>query len=271
MAANVKISTNVRNQMLAGKSLRDIFRGCKMQVRTGAAALPDAAVAGTLLYTITRSSLDSKVAQVMTVTPTAGTANTAHWKVTVNGSTAVFIDDGTPSAAEICTGLTNILNVMAGGGITTPTDHIDIANCHDAYTVTNNTTSIDITSATAGVPIDVSSTVTPGSGSVGTGTLVTTTKTADAYGISLEVTPDSGVIEKDSGETWSGVGLTDGVVGHFILMTLDDPGTADNSGTYPRIVGAVNTSNAACIVKNVNVYEDATQTVTSFSMTMPAS
>lgn len=267
MAANANPSTGLRNQLMA--KIKEIFRqgtACKIQLRTGAAPADDAALSGTLLATITRASLVAKVAQVMRITPTAGTANAAEWRVTVNGDTVVFVDDGTPTTAEICTGLTNLLNVLAGGNITTPAGQVETAKCNVKFTVTNNGTTVDITSATPGTPIDVSSTVAAGGGSVGTGTLVTTTQTADAYGLSFEDSGDvaDGKIEKLASEVWSGLGVADGTVGYGVLMLDTDDGGA--STTNPRVIGTANTSNALFIVDSVTVKTGRTITIDSFSL-----
>lgn len=265
MASNISVSDGLRNQVLGSKSVRDILRGGHIMIYSGLApANATKAVTGTPLVKITRASLTVKQAQVMRITPTPGTAAGADWKVTVNGDTVVFTDDGTPSAAEICTGLAALLNGLAGGALTTPAGKIQSANCNGKFTVTNNGTTIDITSAVAGVPIDVSSEVVNGGGSKGTGTNVTTTQTADQYGISLEPFSDiaSGIIEKAVGEVWSGVGLADGTAGYFRYVRDDDTGVL--SLTEPRIQGVVSTSNAPLTIKNINIYAGATVTVDSF-------
>lgn len=267
MASNILISDGLKKEVLGEKSLRDILRGGHIKIYSGAAPeTANAAVTGTPLNKITRASLSAKVAQVMRVTPTAGTANAADWKVTVNGDTVIFTDDGTPTAAEICTGLTALLNGLAGGALTTPAGVINTAKCDGKFTVTNNGTTIDITSAVAGVPIDVTSEVVNGGGTKGTGTNVTTTITADAYGISLEESSGiaTGIIEKASAEVWSGLGLADGQAGYFRYVKDDDDGTL--STTQPRIQGVVSTANAPLIIKNINIYTGATTTIDSFQI-----
>lgn len=268
MASNILISSGLKKNLLASQSLRDILRGGHIDIYGGVAGpdSADKAATGTKLLTITRSSLSAKVAQVMRITPTAGTATLADWSVTVNGDTVLFRDDATPTETEICTGLAALLNVLAGGAITTPAGVVNTAKCDGDFTVTNNGTTVDITSAVAGVPIDVSSTVLAGGGSVGTGTNVTTTQTADAYGISLEELADvaSGIIEKDATEVWSGVGLVDGTATYFRYVADDDDATL--STTQPRIQGVVSTSNAPLIIKNINIYAGATTTVDSFQI-----
>jgi len=266
MASNILVSTGLKKMLFGSQSLRDILRGGRIDIYGGVAGpdSADKAATGTKLLTITRASLSAKVAQVMRITPTAGTAVSAEWRVTVNGDTVVFTDDGTPSASEICTGLTNLLNVLAGGAITTPAGTIEAAKNDGKFTVTNNGDTLDITSAVAGVPIDVSSEVA-GAGA-GSGTLVTSTQTEDAYGISLEEFDDiaSGIIEKTSGEVWSGVGISDGTATYFRYVADSDDATLSTS--QPRIQGVVATANAPLIIKNVNIYTGATTTVDTFQI-----
>jgi len=269
MAGNVSISTGLRNQLLGNKSIRDILRGGYLDVRSGPApATADAAVTGIQLVKIVRASLTSKVAQVMRITPTAGTAAAAVWNVTVNGDQVSFTDDGTPLATEICTGLTNLLDVLGGGAITTPAGTIQTDKCSARFTVTNNGSTIDITSSVAGVPIDVSSSVS-GAGA-GTGTLITTTQTEDAYGISLEAYSDvaSGIVEKLATEVWSGVAVATGTAGYVRYVADGDTGVLSTS--KPRIQGVVSTSNAPFIISSVNVVLGTTQTMDTFQITFPA-
>ena len=267
MASNIKISTGLKNALLGSQSIFEVMRGGKIILYSGTVPdTADAAIAAgnTALCTITRASLTSAVAQVMTITPSAGDQNASSWAVTVNGNTVVFVDDGTPTPTEVCLGLYNALLVLAGGAITTPASTMEIATCHDKFTVTNNTTTLDITSAAAGTPIDVTSAVSGGTGS--TGTLVTTTNTADACGINLDLDAiASGVIVKDTGEVWSGVADADGTVTFFRYVQYGDTGVL--STTEERIQGIVSTSNAPLIIRNVNVYDGATVTVDTFSIT----
>ena len=265
--SNIVISDGLKNQLLGSYSVRDILRGGHIDVYPSPApANANAAAAGTKLLKITRSSLVSKVAQVVRITPTAGSAAGASWRVTVNGDTVKFTDDGSPTAAEICTGLTNLLTVLAGGALTTPAGIIVSARCNLTFTVTNNGNTIDITSATAGIPIDVTAELAAGTGSIGTGaSLIAATTVLDAYGISLDLTSiTTGLITKPAGEVWSAAGLADGTAGYFRFVRDDDDGTL--SLTQPRIQGIVSTSNAPLIIKNINIYENATTTVDSFQI-----
>lgn len=266
MASNVKISTGLKNALLGSQSIYEILRAGLIKVYSGTAPTDaDTAIGAgnTLLCTISLASAVAKVAQIMRITPTAGTANAAEWRVTVNGDTVVFVDDGSPTPTEICTGLTNLLNVLAGGNITTPAGQVETAKCNGTFTVTNNTTTIDITSAVAGVPIDVTSTAT-GAG-VGTGTLVTSTQAAHAYGLSLDYSGiASGVIEKPSGDVWSGAAGADGTAAFFRFVQDDDTGGL--STAQERIQGTISTANAPLIIKNINIYSGATVTVDTFQI-----
>ena len=266
MASNIVVSTGLKNQVF-GK-LRDLMRGGKIIGYSGLAPASADDAEGTNLVVFTRAGLTAKVAQVMRITPVpqGGTTAGVKWRVTVNGDTVEFVDDGTPTAAEICTGLTALLNALAGGSLTTPAGKIQTANCNGAFTVTNNGTTVDITSVVAGVPIDVTSQVIVGSGTLGTATLLTTTQVADAYGLSLEPFSEisGGTIQKADGEVWSGLGISDGTIGYCRFVQDDDDGASSTS--EPRIQGAASTSNAPFIVRNVNVYAGAVVTLDNFQI-----
>jgi hypothetical protein len=253
----VMASTGLLNAMAGEESVRDIFGPCELRIfgvsGTTPPSDPDSAEVGQLLLRLTRTGDTTKVAQVMRITPTPGTAAGADWSVTVNGDTVVFTDDGTPTAAEICTGLTALLNALAGGAMTTPAGKIQTEKCNGKFTVTNNGTTIDITSAVAGVPIDVSSAVAAGTGSLGTATNVTTTQTADAYGLLFEKYADvaSGILELMAGMVPTGTGLATGTAVYGRLVSIDDDGT--QSTTQPRIQGSVGVSNADILLTHTDI------------------
>ena len=255
-------STGLMNQELGNKSTRDLLNGKiiwgysgAIPVASGIYSAADAAETGTRVIRFTTAGATAKVAQVMRITPaTAGTTGT--WSVTVGKDTVIFTDDGIPSVAEVCAGLTNLLNVMAGGAITTPPGVMNTDN-NGVFTVTNNTTSVDVTSAVAGVPIEVSSSCT-GAGN----TLVTTTQTDNAYGIRFE--PYSGVsgaiLERKSGDTWSGEMLSDAVITHCRIQADDDAGGL--STTLVRMQGQAATANAEFVVSHTDGKTGETISVT---------
>jgi hypothetical protein len=271
MQSNIDVSIGLKNRLLGEESVRDIMRGGQINIYSGLAPSDsNQAVTGTLLVSITRASLTTPQAEVVTVTPVIGAASGANWEVTVNGETVVFTDAGSPTLADVCTGLANILNVLAGSAITTPPGKIQTAKNNGKFVAASTGTAVTITSATAGVPIDVSSQVLPGTGSASGASLTAVITTEDQFGISLEPfselseTSAGGLIQMADGEVWSGVGLNDGTAGYFRYVAPGDDGTL--SYTQPRIQGVVATANAPLIIQNVNIYAGATTTADQFQI-----
>jgi len=78
----------------------------------------------------------------------------------------------------------------------------------------------------------------------------------------------SGVLSKESGETWSGVGLADGTAGWFRLYS--NAYTTGASSSAIRLDGSVATSGSQFNMSNTTVSTGATSTVDSVSLTLPA-
>ena len=78
----------------------------------------------------------------------------------------------------------------------------------------------------------------------------------------------SGVLSKESGETWSGVGLANGTAGWFRMY--DNSYTTGASSTAVRLDGSVASSGAQFNMTNTTVVTGATSTVDSVSLTLPA-
>jgi len=79
----------------------------------------------------------------------------------------------------------------------------------------------------------------------------------------------SGTISKASGETWTGVGIADGTAGYCRLVTSND--TGGSSTTDERIDLSVATTGADVNFGSTAWTTGATQTLTVFTVTMPAS
>lgn len=269
MTGNIMVSTGARNQN--HQKLREIFSGGHINFYEGSApATSDAAATGQLLFKVTRASLTSKAKRKITITPTVGSAASAVWNLTINGTKVSFTDDGTPSTSEVSTGLYNAIRVAAGiVAVTTPPCTINDPSLYGLIVATDNTGSISIEAATEGVTFSSEVSVT-GAGA-GSGSMAIVEDVADAYGIHFEdaVDIENGVLEKLASEVWSGVALADGTVGYWRLVQDSDTGALSTS--QPRIQGLVNTSNSAITIRNVNIYTGETQTVDSFKITAPAS
>ena len=265
-------STGLRNQKLHTWSWRDIFnRGCAvLKIYSGAIpANADAAASGTLLCTITSDGAVAKAKQKIRFTPTPGSANGGVWGILLNNTLVTFTDDGSPSIAEICTGLYNALRVATGlVAVTTPACTINNPDIYQKFAFTDNATSLDVEAAVDGVAFDYAASVT-GAGA-GTGAMAAAVITADAYGLRFENAADvtSGILEKLASQTWRGTNVAAGVASYFRLVLDADSGAS--STTDPRVQGQVATANSDLNLKSVQFEIGDIQYISDFPVSAPA-
>lgn len=235
----VQVSPGHSLQMLAVGSAKKIYTGGKIEVYSAPVA-PTAggAATGTKLYTLTRNGLTVKAKQKIRFTPTPGTANAAEWNITLFGVKFTFIDDGTATPAEICTGLYNLIRAAIGTtSITTPAGKLNIPDIFGAFTLTDNATSLDVEAAVAGVPFTYAASVS-GAGA-GTGAWTTAELVADAYGLQFEDSTgvSAGELELLAGLALAGACVANGNPAYFRLVTDGDDGS--QSSTLPRVQGLI--------------------------------
>ncbi len=90
-----------------------------------------------------------------------------------------------------------------------------------------------------------------------------------ATGLTFDA-PVAGVIAKAVAEIWSGTALATGTAGWFRLFILaDDPATQDV--VLERMDGAIATSGGELNMSSTAVVLGAVQTITNFTVTLPAS
>ena len=264
----LKASTGLRNLMLGQNDMRTALKDAVLNIYSGSApATADAAATGTLLCTITGDSATAKVKQLYTITPIIGDASGDVWSVTLNGITAKFTDDASATVAEVCTGLSNALKVLNGTAITTPASDLSIPATEGLFTITDNTTNILVEAATAGVSFTCTATVTGAT----TASLTAVETTPNAFGLKFETYAGiaSGIIEKDSGQVWSGVCVATGTAGYYRLQGDSTVDTGGLSTTLPRLQGTISTANADMNMTSINKVVGATETVQSASWTLP--
>lgn len=87
-------------------------------------------------------------------------------------------------------------------------------------------------------------------------------------GLEFENDPLDGVMEKASGETWSGVAIASGTAGWFRMIgNATDAGGA--STTLPRIGGSVGVSGADMNFGSTAIVLGRTYTIDTFTLTLP--
>jgi len=91
-------------------------------------------------------------------------------------------------------------------------------------------------------------------------------------GLEFEQDPTTGILEKLSTQVWTGVGLADGTAGYFRLLGgISDAESADSAEAYFRLDGNIATSGANLNMSSTAVVTSAVQTISTFTVTEPAS
>jgi len=266
----LKISTGHAKHVLGIGSVRKAYTGGRIEVRSAPVpATVDAAATGTLLYSIVNNAAVAKAKQKIRFTPTPGSANAAIWSIILNGITFSFTDDGSPSQAEICTGLYNLIRAgIRTTAITTPAGAIVIPDVDGAFVLTDNATSLDFESSVFGVPFEYSASVS-GAGA-GTGSWATAVQAEDAYGLQFEVPSDitAGELELLAGKTWTGKAVDGGTPAYFRMVQDSDDGSSSSSAI--RSQGSVSTAPGAdMVISNPTVALNQTVTIDNGKFRFP--
>jgi hypothetical protein len=252
------LSTGLRNFLLEGGALKQAFANSRIQVYTGSKpASPDAAIAGTLLATITLNAgvFTPEVQAVGSVALTGGGAGSVN-TITVDAISIL------PAAVP-----------FNGTLAQTALDVISAINDNS-----KNTKFV----ASFTLPATITLTAKPGLGTQGNGVVVSTVTTITKTDTDLTGGTDAangltfddasgGVISKPATTVWSGIAAQTGTAGWFrMLGSVADAGVADSAETFIRLDGTVATSGADLNMSNTNFVAGATQTLSTFSFTMPA-
>ncbi len=255
-----KYSTGLLKEMLAGAPFRKIFADCVMKIYSGTApATADAAVAGTLLCTISKNSGavtpgEVSTARQATINITAGTT----------GQTIIVAINGVDYTYTIPAGETGDLRLIALS-VAKMLDEIDAIEAIANGGADNG--NVHIRSRVPGLSFTIAK---GGGGSGGTSTwTLTDDVVVNVRSDCLQFdAPSGGVISKPAGDVWSGVNSAGGTAAYYRICKSDDDGT--ESTTQPRAQGAISTSGAELNLSSVNLAAGATTTIDQFSLTLPA-
>lgn len=256
----LRLSTALRNILNRDGSLKRALHGGVIEIYSGSQpASADSAVAGTLLATITDASgtHTNEVLSTGSVELTGGTDGSVT-ALTVDG---VSIID---NAVAFNTSLAQTASDLA--------DEINSSLSTPEYTASASGAVVTISAApgtgTGPNGMTVASTVS--------GTLTKTdtnmaSGVASANGLKFGDSV-AGVLSKLSSQTWSGVAGATGTAGWFRFKgSVADAGAADSDADYIRLDGAISTSGAQLNMSSTSISSGATQTISSFALTLPAS
>jgi len=254
----LKLSTGLRNFLLAEGSLRKAFEDGIINLYSGAApASADDAPTGVLLCKLTKSS--GAVAAGARSSPQIGLITIGSHAPGETFIINVTVDGAGPASYTVT-------NTPDAGGL--------VEAAMKAAEMLNDIPQIAAIASGSDGNIFISSKFAGGSFTIanggGTGTISALTSEVKAAVVvnTLKLSaPAAGVITKNA-DPWSGVGLANGTAGYFRLITTLDTGI--QSQEEIRIQGNVATSGAELNLSNLNIVMGATQTVDTFTLTLPA-
>jgi len=261
----LRLSTALRNAILKGGSVKRSMSNCFLKVYNGSQpASADAAPTGTLLCTYSSSSgtptREVLAVGSLTLSGTSGSADTFTIQPFGAGTTIDLLGGAVASDGTVAGTATLV-----------------------ATAINDNPLNIFVTASTTGATGVITLTARPG-----TGTLLNTwvpagTGTTISFGTPVTITGGvaavnglrwgnaaAGVLSKKATQTWSGVAGATGTAGWFrIEAAVADGGALDSTESVLRLDGAVSTSGAELNLSSTSIAISATQTIDSFTVTLP--
>lgn len=267
----LRFSPALQNFIAENGSWKDALDNGSINIYTGTQpATADLAASGTLLATITSSSgaltSEIKATGVITLTGASGSVDTITLLAKeIMGSSTAFNSTLTQTATDICLKINrNPKNkwVVAtnSGAVITLTAQPGLGTLLNAVALATTVTTMAaaVTSTTFGS---------------GTGGGVAGVDSAN--GLKMDYNVAAGVFTKDTTQTWSGVAVGAGTqtAGWFRYVSSVVDAQALDAASPPaflRMDGAIATSGSDMNMTNTSITNGATQTVSAFSITIPA-
>lgn len=254
----LRLSTALRSFALSGGSVRDALQNGKIQIFSGAQpATADAAPTGTLLATIT--------------------ANAGSHTAEVQASGTVTLAGSAGSVDGITVGGVAVIDAAVPFNTTLAQTALDLAAA-----INNSASNPEYQASASGAVVTIRAKRGTGAGANGlvvSGALTTLTATyANLAGGVTAVNglrfgaASAGVLGKNVAQVWSGVAISTGTAGWFRFVgSVADSGVLDSSETEFRLDGSVSTSGAQLNMSSTTITTGATQTISSFPITLPTS
>lgn len=255
-----RFSTGLRNAVASGGGYKDALQGGKIEIYTGSQpTTADDAPTGTLLVTITDTSgaHTNEIQATGTVELTAG----------ASGS----VDTITVDSIDILGGAVSFNSTLA----LTASDVADAINANQSnpeYTAEVLPGAIVTITARRGTGTEANGLVVASAA-----TTITTSDANMASGVDPVnglsfAHPSSGILDKVSTQSWTGVTAVTGTAGWFRFTgPVADSGIIDAAETEIRLDGNVSTSGQQLNMSSTSFTISATQTISTFPITLPAS
>lgn len=262
----LRSSTGTRQAVAGSYGWRQALANGRLRVYSGTQpASADDAATGALLATFTLSggSYTGEVQSQISLTLSGGSGSLDTVEVggalEILGAAVSFDSDLTITAAAVAAQIntyrsTPEFTATSSGAIVTVFAPIDTGAGADGLTVATTETTLGV-SVNGG-----SSTAFGGTGSPSAGTTA-------INGLNWQV-PVAGVLAKET-TVWQGDAVATGTAGYFRFEAdpSDDQGATT---TFRRLDGSIATSGADLNISSTSLVTDATQTINTFTLTVPA-
>jgi hypothetical protein len=258
----LRLSSGLRNHLLNGGSMKQAFSGGKLKIYSGSQpSTADAAPTGTLLATITDASGShtQEVRAQGTVT-LSGTTSGSITACTVNslsvlGETVPYNTSFTQTAADLAEAINEYpsvpkISASSSGAVVTLTAPLGVGAGANGWVVDSTCVTMTGTDVNMGT---------------------TTSGVTAVNGLKFDK-GTAGEMDKLDSQTWSGVAGVTGTAGWFRFEgPVADSGALDSTESQIRMDGAISTSGAQLNMSSTSITASATQTITSFPITLPTS
>lgn len=262
----LRLSAALRNYLNKTGSMKRAMSNCVLKVYTGSQpATAEAAPTGTLLCTYSNASgaltRETLATGSLTISGSSGSIDTV--KLAVGGGTAFDILGGSvayntsvdQTTTDVATAINNnpanvfVVASNSGAGVLTLTARRGAGATMNGWVPSGTATTLTIGTAV----------------NIGSGVAGVTAVNGLNWGESA-----AGVLSKLTSQTWSGVAAATGTAGWFRFeAATTDAGALDSSEAVLRMDGAVATSGAELNMTPTSITSGATQTIDSFTVTLP--
>lgn len=266
----IRLSTGLVNSLAAYNNIKGALDGCVIDIYSGTQpANADTAAAGTLLVTLSKSagSYTCPVAATGSFTITGATGGTVDTvKLAVGGGTAFDI---------------------LGAAVSASVGDVNATATAVALQLNRNPQNIFVIASSTGASGVVTLTAVNGLGALVNGWVVTTTQTTvtvgslvnmgsgvagvtHVNGLTFDPPTATGVIAKNTTETWQGTAGASGTAGWFrIALDTNSAARAAASTTLIRLDGALATSGGDINLGSLTVASGAPFILSAFTITEP--
>jgi hypothetical protein len=262
----LRSSTGLRQAIAGSYGWRQALANGRLRIYSGTQpATADTAASGTLLETFTLSggafTAETRAQASLTLTGSSGSLDTLEvgGAIEILGAAVSFSSDLTTTAALIAAQINSyrstpdftaessgaVVTIYAPWGLGAGANDLTIAS----------------TETTLGVSVNGGSSSTfGGTGSPAAGVTA-------VNGLNWQV-PAAGVLSKET-TVWQAVAVASGTAGYFRFEAdADDDQGASTS--YRRLDGSISTSGADLNISSLSITTDATDTINTFTLTVPA-